>query len=179
MTGSAPPTDNTQTGRARHRRVLLITWSIVVLGLIIGVIRMATYDPNYVVKVDDANKLILKSGGVRVVGVEVLPFETGGLGAEAAEFTKKLVLDRRIRVETDPEKVKDDADWTLGYVFVEVDGKELFLNEELLRHGYGEYRPAYPHLSYRKRLDAAQAEAQRKKLGRWHPDFKPPTPGEP
>ena len=174
MTGSSPAATHERPGRARHRRFLLVVWAIIVVGLIVGVYKMATYDPNYVTDVNDANRLHLKSGGVFVVGVEVLPFEVGGLGAEAAEFTKKLVLGRRIRIETDPERPKDAGGWTLGYVFVEKDGREVFLNEELLLHGYGVHKPVFPNLSYRDRLEAAQTEAKRKKIGRWHPDFKPP-----
>ncbi|KPJ56481.1 MAG: hypothetical protein AMS16_02335 [Planctomycetes bacterium DG_58] len=135
---------------------------------------MAHYNPNYVEKVDDANRIILKSGeGVNLIGVSVLPWEIPGLGQDAHNFVKGLILKRYVRIETG-KKEKDAAGWTLGYVFVEKDGKEIFINEELLRRGLARLKLAFPNLKYRKRLEAAEAEAKKKKVGFWHPDYNPP-----
>lgn len=159
--------------RKKNRRMLLVLSVIVVVFLAVGVYKMAHYNPNYVEDVDDANRILLKSGGVSLIGVDVLPWEIPGLGQDAHNFVKSLVLKRYIRIETD-KREKDAAGWTLGYIFVEKDGQEIFINEELLRRGLAWLKLAFPNLKYRKRLEAAEAEARKEKIGLWHPDYKPP-----
>ncbi|KPK97501.1 MAG: hypothetical protein AMK75_07520, partial [Planctomycetes bacterium SM23_65] len=143
MSDSTAPQHDPEAIRRKNRRLVLILSVIVVVGLTIGVYKMAHYNPNYVEKVDDANRIILKSGeGVNLIGVAVLPWEIPGLGQDAHKFVKNLIFERYIRIETD-KKEKDAAGWTLGYVFVEKDGKEIFINEELLRRGLARLKLAF------------------------------------
>jgi endonuclease YncB( thermonuclease family) len=158
--------------RKRMRRKVLIL-ILAVVGLFAwGVFRMATYNPNYVKEVG-RNRLILKSGeGVVLIGVECPPRQEPRVGKRAEEFLESLTLNRYVRIEQD-EKKSDQADWMLGYVFTDDHGKEVFLNEELLRRGYGKLALSYPNLKYRKVLEAAEAEAREKNLGVWDPSYKP------
>ena len=179
MTASEPsPGANIpDTGR---RKVLgcglpsLVVVALVVLGLAYGIYRMVTYNPNYVTVVYDANRLTLKSGDdVVLIGVYCEPGAEKFMGAPAADFTRECVLDHYIRIEKGENPVTVSGE-ILGYVFVKKDGKEIFLNEELLRHGYGKLALAFPNLKYRKRLEAAETEAKRNKVGFWREDDRPP-----
>ena len=165
-TPDAPP--------AKKHRVILILLLVILVGFLWLVYKVRTWNPNYVTKIVQADWIILKSEeGVHLIGVSCPPVEGGGLGQQAFDFTKSCVLNRYIRIEKG-EQPKDEAGWVLGYVFVPVDGKEMFLNEELLRRGYGKVSPVYPNLKYRKVFEAAEAEAKSKKLGVWSPSYKPP-----
>jgi len=157
-----------------NRRLLLIVLAIVVVGLFYGVFSMVTYNPNYVTRVDHADRITLKSGdGVVLLGVDCPPVQETQVGKAAAEFTRSLVLHHTIRIDTDKEP-RDQAAWIQGYVFVQKDGQEVFLNEELLRHGFGRAKPVYPNVKYRDRLEAAASEARSQKIGIWSPTYKPP-----
>ena len=175
MTASEPSTAGHTPDAGRRRafgrgRSFLIVVALLILGLAFGIYRMLTYNPNYVTVVYDANRLTLKSGeDVVLIGVYCEPGAEKRLGGPAAEFTKECVLDRYIRVERGEKPVTVSGE-ILGYVFVEKDGKEIFLNEELLRHGFGKLALAFPNLKYRKRLEAAEAEAKRNKVGFWRED---------
>jgi endonuclease YncB( thermonuclease family) len=171
VSGTGPHPASTQ---ARNRWLLLFLVAVVVVGFIYGIVRMATYDPYYVVWVYDADRLKLKSNdGVVLIGVECPPSQDKQIGEAGCLFTKKLLMDRYIRVETDVDQ-KDPSGWIRGYVFVKNNGQELFLNEELLRLGFARLKLVFPNLKYRVRLEAAEAEAKSKKIGLWSPDYKPP-----
>ena len=171
---AAIPSPNPQAGRRSNRRLILVLVAVVVLGFLYFLVAMLTYNPNYAKAVTDANRILLKSGdGVFLIGIDCPPLGEKPVGGPAAELTKKWVLDRYIRIETDVEP-KDPAGWILGYVFVTNDGQEVFVNEELLRHGLARLRLAFPNLKYRQRLEAAESEARSKKIGLWSPDYKSP-----
>jgi micrococcal nuclease len=168
------PSLNPETSRRSNRWIILILLAAVVLGFALLVYRIMTYDPNYVVAVYDANRVVLKSGeGVFLIGVDCPPVQEKQVGEPASELTKKWLLNRHIRLEKD-EEPKDRDGWILGYVFVHEDGQDVFVNEELLRHGFARVKLAYPNLKYRNRLEAAESEAKSKNIGLWSPDYKPP-----
>lgn len=158
---------------AGRRRVLLLV-AVILLGSIYSAYRIINYDPNYIINVVHPDQLVLKTETMmRIIGVECPPVQDDAVGKPAAEFVRSCVLKRAIRVEPG-EEPKDAADWRLGYIFYTRDGKERFLNEDLLRMGYGRHKPVYPNLKYRKRFEAAEAEARQKKLGVWAPGYKFP-----
>jgi hypothetical protein len=151
-----------------NRRVVLILTGVIVVGLAYGFFRVWSWDPNVVVKIDQANRLILQGDqGLLLVGLVCQPSDRGGVGKEAAEFVAERVLNQKVRIETDPEEPKDVANWILGYVYYTEDGQAFLLNEELLRRGYARLEMAYPHVRLRSQFEAAQAEAKSKKLGIW------------
>jgi len=167
----APP----QTPANRRRvRILLV---VIVVGLLYGIYSMVTYDPNYVINVAEPNplvRLILRGeAGLKVIGVECPPLQDERVGKVAWEFVKSCVLDRKVRIEPG-EKPYDPDRWLMGYVYYRKDGREYFLNEELLRRGYGRVALWDPYLKYRRKFEEAQAEAEREKRGIWAPGYKFP-----
>jgi endonuclease YncB( thermonuclease family) len=159
-----------------NRRLFLIVFAVVVVGLSYGVLCMFMYNPNYVTKVYDADRIMLKSGdGVVLTGIECPPVQDTQVGEPGTRFTEKRLLNRYIRIESDVEPMEPTG-WIRGYVFFKNDGQEVFLNEELLRNGFGRAKPVFPNVKYRDRLEAAESEARSRKIGVWSPDYKPPGP---
>lgn len=81
---------------------------------------------------------------------------------KASEFTRKLVPNKKVRLEFDQEK-KDKYGRTLAYVFLE-DG--TFLNAEIIKQGYGFAYTKYP-FKYMDEFKAYEREAREKGLGLW------------
>ncbi len=164
------------TSSRRTRRRVLILLGVVAVGAALIAYRVFSWDPNYVINVIDANKLILNGDeGALVCCVDSPPYMETVVGAPAVAFTRQCILRKHIRLEL-AEKPKDETTWTLGYIFYkDASGEERFLNEELLRRGYGRLVLAFPNLKYRKVLEAAEAEAKAKKLGVWAPGYVPST----
>lgn len=73
-----------------------------------------------------------KIESVRLIGVNAPDRVKDGSG-QAADFVRALCLDREVRIEFD---LRDRDRWgrMLGYIFVKgTDGKDIFVNGELLR----------------------------------------------
>ena len=123
----------------------------------------------YVLKVYDGDTLTIvyagKQGGkdkVRLIGVDCPELKQAPWGKRARDFTRKMVLGKIVRLETDV-RVRDKYGRLLAYVWVE--GK--MLNEELLREGLAVLLTIPPDVRYVERLKKAQAEAREKKRGFW------------
>lgn len=129
----------------------------------------------WVERVVDGDTLVIAGGQrVRLIGVNtpetkdprrpVEPF-----GPEAAEFTRRHVAGRKVRLEFDRER-RDRYDRILVYLYV----GDWFLNEELIRNGLGRAELKYHYSSVMKRrFRAAEEEARRECLGIWsRPDAK-------
>jgi endonuclease YncB( thermonuclease family) len=160
---------------SRQKRILLLVL-VIIAGMGYMVYRVATFDPNYVRKVEDADQLVLKTNQiVKLIGLEVPPAVDGDVGAEAQRFVIDLVQDRYIRVETDERKRMPGNNWILGYVFVERGGEEVFVNKELLRLGYARTRPQAPNLKRTDEFQAAEDEARAAKLGIWRDGYRWPA----
>jgi micrococcal nuclease len=85
-------------------------------------------------------------------------------GPEASEFTKHLVLDKRVTVRLEPvETSRGKYRRLLAYIYLP-DGR--MLNEELIRQGYGYADERFAHM-YRRRFLDLQKEAQQEKRGLW------------
>ena len=171
MSESEPSPEVPPAKSANRRRVLVLL--AVIAGFAIYIAwSIGTYDPYYVAAVVHPNLLYLKSDeGVELISVDCPPVQDVKVGKPATDFVIGNVLHRRIRIESG-EQPKNEAGRTLGYVFYkDASGKERFLNEDLLRRGYGRLKLAFPNLKYRKELEAAEAEANEKQLGIWAPDY--------
>ena len=147
---------------------------IVVAGTAYGIYRIATWDPNVVVSVDEGDNFFIKSGErFHLIGMRCLACNAGGVGIEAKEFTRECVLDKHIRIEKGKKPRKDEAGWIWAYVFYKdkKNGEELLLNVELVRRGLALAKPGRGvDLTHREELRAAETEAREARIGLWHPD---------
>lgn len=105
------------------------------------------------------------------------------LGKRAKEFTRRLCDGKPCRLEYDPAntsgKHRDKYDRLLVYLFVAGDGgREVMVNAEILRCGYGAAMTGYPlDRSRREEFLALQREARTARRGLWG-EWKT-RPGEP
>jgi len=127
-----------------------------------------------VVKVQSGDMLRLENGEmVCLIGIDTPEADDGGkiqydsklsripiavlkvMGNEAPQFLKEMVEGRRVRIEFD-EKVKDRYGNLLGYVFLlpeQHDGKEIFVNAEIIKKEYSCRVDTAPNLRYEKLFD--------------------------
>ena len=124
---------------------------------------------DYVVKkVIDGDTIQLESGEtVRYLGIDAPEIIIKGGGSEfyareAARYNKKLVYLKKVRLEFDVEK-KDNYGRLLAYVFV----KDLFVNAELVKHGYAKTYIKPPNEKYKDILIANQKKAMTEEKGLW------------
>lgn len=88
-------------------------------------------------------------------------WEIKKLGRKASEFTRKLCLNKRVRLELDIEK-NDDYGRLLAYVYLE-DG--TFVNARIIEEGYGRTITIPPNVKYSKYFLSLEKEAKDKKKG--------------
>lgn len=124
---------------------------------------------SFVSRVIDGDTIVLSGGErVRYIGVntpEIHHLQKGVeyYGPEAANFNRKLVSGKKVRLEFDEEKF-DKYGRTLAYVYLE-DG--TFVNAELVRQGYARTMTIQPNTKYADLFKRLQEEARTKKLGLW------------
>lgn len=166
--------------RSRYKRtnhlkwiglLLLLSWSLYRASIIQQQVVIQSPDFEYVkvLRVIDGDTLLIEgSRRVRLLGVDTPETKHPRLppqpfGAEATEFTKRLVEGKTVRLVFDVERF-DDYERILAFVFI--DG--LSLNEELVLAGLATAETQYPFRSdMKKRLIAAEKEAKEKEIGIW------------
>jgi len=149
-------------------RILYIGMSLcLVLVLLYDIVWASEW--NRVQWVDDGDTVVL-SGGVKVryIGInapEVAHEDRAAerFGPEARVFNRKLVFEKRVRLEIDREE-QDQYNRLLAYVFLE-DG--TFVNAELVRGGYAYCLFKRPNTKYDAQLLGLQREAMKKRVGLW------------
>jgi micrococcal nuclease len=119
--------------------------------------------------VDDGDTVVLSDGvRVRYIGInapEVAHEDRPGerFGPEARAFNRKLVYQKKVRLELDREKY-DQYKRLLAYVFLE-DG--TFVNAELIKGGYAHCLFRRPNTRHHELLLGLQKEAMEKRVGLW------------
>ncbi|MEX0715065.1 MAG: thermonuclease family protein [Planctomycetaceae bacterium] len=166
--------------RRRSRRtwaqtfLLLLVFAAFILHRLFFAERDAEFpfDPERLWRVErvvDGDTLLLEQGHrVRLIGVDApetkhpsLPPEP--FGAEASEFTRRLVEGRMVRLGFDRER-RDRYRRILAYVYVE----DVFVNEELIRAGWSPAVTRFPYsAAMKRRFEAAEAEARAAGRGMW------------
>ena len=119
--------------------------------------------------VDDGDTVVLSDGTrVRYIGVnapevahEDMPAER--FGPEAKAFNRKLVYQKKVRLELDRER-HDQYGRLLAYVFLE---NGAFVNAGLVKGGYAYYFFQRPNTKYDRFLLNLQREAMVKRVGLW------------
>ena len=116
-----------------------------------------------------AGDAIELEGGVKVryIGIDSPEIDHPKLGdepysKEAFEYNKQLVKDREVLLLFDVQQ-RDKNGWLLAYVFVDI----LFVNAELVRHGYASALNQTPNVKYQKLFQELEKQAKEKKIGLW------------
>lgn len=118
-----------------------------------------------VARVVDGDTVVLRDvGTVRLIGVDTPETQdprepVQHFGVEAADFLRRLVVGREVRIEYDDQRT-DKYRRTLGYLYLE-DG--TFVNREIIRQGYGHAYLTYP---FRFAEDFRQAEREARETAR-------------
>ena len=85
------------------------------------------------------------------------------LGRKSYVFTKKLLANKRVRLEFDIEK-RDKYNRLLAYIFLK-DG--TFVNAKIIEEGYAQTMNIAPDLKYSDLLKRLQIKAKAEKRGLW------------
>jgi endonuclease YncB( thermonuclease family) len=125
-------------------------------------------------RVVDGDTVVVRFGGdaqsVRLIGIDTpesvkpnSPVEC--FGKEAAAFTGSLLpKDTPVRVERDVE-ARDDYGRLLGYVIRADDA--LFVNIEIVRHGYAQPLTIPPNVAHVDEFVQAARDAEAADIGLW------------
>lgn len=105
---------------------------------------------------------------VRLIGIDS-PERNEDHYREASDYLRGLLRGRRVRIEQDEEQL-DRYGRLLGYVFVERDDEEIFVNEEMARMGFAEAKDYPPNTQYSDDLEEAEREARDNHRGMWSDD---------
>lgn len=126
-----------------------------------------------VTKVIDGDTIELETGEkVRYIGVDtpetVDPRRpVGCFGKEASNKNKELVEGKRVILEADKED-KDKYGRLLRYIFLPIEnGQILFIDDYLIREGYGKLLIIPPDVKYQDQFTQAQMEARENRRGLW------------
>jgi len=123
----------------------------------------------YVRWVDDGDTIVLADGRrIRYIGINApeighADIKPEPLGPEAKNFNKQMVFQTYVQLEFDKEKI-DHYGRHLAYIF---NPAGIFINEEILRRGYGHYLYRYPNIRYYTILLEAQRSAMKTEKGIW------------
>lgn len=99
---------------------------------------------------------------VKLIGIDS-PSVGQSYYQESIDLLKFLVLNKEVRLEPDIED-KNSAGNLLRYVYVDYNGKELFVNLESVRQGYSLPFHLGANVKYRTEIEAARAECVKNKL---------------
>ena len=115
---------------------------------------------------------------VRLLGIDAFEATQNNIGKEGKAFLQKVLLNNMVLVETDINK-EDKYKRLLGYVFLTEKDKEVFINEEIIKNGYGLIYLFPPNLKYADVLKDAQEYAKTNMLGIWkNQNYIQETPSE-
>jgi len=136
--------------------------------LFLGSISLSTTDLRTVERIIDGDTIVLKGGErVRYIGIdtpEMNPEEP--FAKEATRRNAILVDGREVRLEYDEEKT-DRYGRSLAYVYVDYNGKELFVNAWLVLNGYARAVRYPPNTKFADLFTANQNKAHDLKRGIW------------
>lgn len=119
--------------------------------------------------VDDGDTIVLQDGRrVRYIGINAPEIEHEDRKAEplcneAKSLNKRLVYQKKVRLEFDQDKQDQYGRW-LAYVFIE-DG--TLINARILAQGYAFYLYRRPNLTYNSVFFNSQRKAMSGKKGMW------------
>lgn len=115
---------------------LIISLALIGLTIIIYTLPKLEVSDDTVIRVIDGDTFELATKDkVRLICVDTP--ELGDAGSyEAKDFLESLVLDKEVRLEKDISET-DKYGRLLRYVWVNKSNKEIFVNKEIVKEGYG------------------------------------------
>lgn len=126
-----------------------------------------------VTKVVDGDTIVVEGNQtVRFIGIDtpetVDPRRpVGCYGKEASNETKKLLTNKNIILQKDISD-KDKYNRILRYIYLPLEnGQTLFVNDYLIRQGFGKVLTYPPDVKYDTQFREAEAQAKMDKKGLW------------
>lgn len=120
------------------------------------------------VSVYDGDTITVKADSkkekIRLLGIDTPEMGQKPWGTKARDFTRGLVLNKDVRVETDAQP-RDRYGRLLGYVYV----GDTFVNEAIVREGHGVLLTYPPNVAHVENFRAAQTSAREAGKGIWDP----------
>ena len=110
-----------------------------------------------------------KEEKVRLIGINAPESRKTGTrdvqyyGKEASEYAKRLLLNKRVRLEFDVQKL-DRYKRTLAYAYLE---SGTMLNALLVREGYARVATYPPNVRYQEQFQRLEREARTARKGLW------------
>ena len=169
------------------KNILCIKWSVLLL-ISLCFTACKTISPDtlqnqyLVIRVIDGDTFCILNGEykhekIRLIGVDAPETkktkrkEIGYYGKESAEYLKKLILNRRVRLEYDIQKI-DMYGRTLAYVYL---NNGVFLNDMLVRKGYCRVATFFPNTRFKNVFIQSEHIARNKHRGLWNSKNKSKT----
>jgi len=127
-----------------------------------------------VIRVIDGDTIEVEIGDidykVRLIGINA-PEKGQPYADESTEALEDLVLFKEVRLEKDVSET-DKYGRLLRYVYVTIDGREIFVNEEMIGIGYAQVMTISPDVKYADLFVDAQRNAKEVHRGLWKEEEK-------
>lgn len=126
-------------------------------------------------RISDGDTVVIQDGSdnqykIRFIGIDAPESRNVGnrkqvqvFGSEAKNHLKKLLFNKKIRLEFDVQKI-DRYGRTLAYVYLE---NGVFLNQYLVQKGYARMATFPPNIKYVDIFRKSEEKARKNKLGMW------------
>ncbi len=161
---------------------LLVLIGLLCVFLFSVTVKTNVYGDILIVKVFDGDTILLENGEkVRLIGIDCPEaYESDKLyrdiqrtgqdiktiqemGKKACDFTRNLVMGKKVRLEIDVEK-RDKYKRLLAYAYLQ-DG--TFVNAKIVEQGYAQPMTIPPNVKYAKLFQKLYQEARENKRGLW------------
>lgn len=169
------------------KKILHLKWSVLLLiSLCFTACKTISSDKfqnkYLVIRVIDGDTFCILNGDnkqekIRLIGVDALETkktrrkEIGYYGKESAEYLRKLILNKQVRLEYDVQKI-DMYGRTLAYVYLD---NGAFLNDMLVQKGYCRVATFPPNIKLKNMFIQSERIARNKHRGLWNSKDKSKT----
>ena len=170
------PDKDAQSRKRRRKKIIFIGVLVLVL-IFIDILSILLYlqpssfnlNPQsststaQVKEIIDGDTLKLDNGNyVRLIGISASKSPQESFD-ESRNFLALLIQGRTVKLEKDTQD-KDNYNQLLRYVYVDLYGKQLFVNEESVKQGYSVPLSVEPNTKYKSILDEARIYCLENKL---------------
>jgi endonuclease YncB( thermonuclease family) len=162
-------------GVSRTRKLILLGVLVLLLIVVDGVslifylIPFSVFPQSYpvgnfrVTDVISGDTIKIDTGSyVRLIGISA-PQQGQDMYQSSKNFLSLLVLNKTVRLERDTEDT-DSYGQLQRYVYVDLYGKEVFVNVESVKEGFSIPMPISPNTKYKSQIQQASQECLKSKL---------------